>query len=346
MLIPRRLTVETVFGCNARCIMCPIDFPTKREKQIMSTEMYNSIVDSMAIYANQIEKFDLFGLGEPLLDPHLFARIRYAKSRGFRSIGISTNAHLLTPEKQRPLMESGVDTTIFSIDGVNKETHEGIRIRTDFDSVVRNCISTIKLRDDGGYKTRFVVRFIRQAANYNQWEEFRRFWLSAISPEKKDFITLYDAHSWGGKVATKTDILKSHLANPEIETMPCHHLNNLIILSDGSVPLCSEDWLDSPFRLGNVKNSSPIEIFNSPKFNRIRQVHAVGKKNRIPICRECTVLYSEATRIVVTGREDATKPSQNNVADPGRIGDGTLPATPANPVVNVQQIGAYLDEHP
>lgn len=300
MLVPRRLTIETIFGCNAKCIMCPIDFPTRRKKQIMSKEVYESIIDQMAPFAAQIEKFDLFGLGEPLLDPQLNDRIRYAKSKGFHDTGISTNAHPLTPAKQQPLLDAGIDTIIFSIDGAKKETHERIRVRTDFDRVVENCLSTIKLRDDKGYKTRFVVRFIRQESNYDEWDAFKKFWLEVLSPDKRDLLTLYDAHSWGGKVSTKADVLKGHIANATIDTMPCHHLSNLLILSDGSVPLCSEDWLDSTFRLGNVKDQHPMEIFNSPRFGRLRQVHAEGKRTMIPICRECTVLHSEATRVVVT----------------------------------------------
>ena len=304
MRTPKRLTIETVYGCNARCIMCPIDFPAKRKKQIMSTEMYKYIVDSMAKYTDEIDMFDLFGLGEPFLDPQLLDRIRYAKDKGFRNIGISTNAHLLDSDKQLPLLESGIDTIIFSIDGVKKETHEAIRKRVDFDRVVSNCINIIRLRDEYDFKVKFVVRFIRQPTNHDQWDDFKHFWLSEISPDKGDFITLYDMHSWGGKVATKSEILKGKIVNAEIEKMACHHLDNLIILADGSIPLCSEDWLDSPFRLGNVNDHSPMELFNGDRFNRIREVHAAGNKNKMSICRECTVLHSEPSRIVVTSIDE------------------------------------------
>ena len=267
----------------------------------MRPELYRDIVDRMSPWAAEITKFDLFGLGEPLLDPHLFDRIQYARSKGFRSIGISTNADPLNGERRRRLLESGIDTVIFSIDGTDGQTHEAIRVNTHFDRVVSNCLETIRMRNDGGYGTRFVIRFIRQPGNYDQWERFQEFWLAVISPDKNDFITKYDAHTWGGKVATKAEVLKGHI-DVSVERMPCHHLNNLIILSDGSVPLCSEDWLDSPFRLGNVRDQHPMEIFNSRKFDRIRAVHAEGRKNAIPICRECTVLHSEATRVIVTGR--------------------------------------------
>jgi MoaA/NifB/PqqE/SkfB family radical SAM enzyme len=77
MKIPKSLSIETVYGCNARCIMCPIDYPAKRKKQIMSSKMYKYIIDSMAKYVDDINMLNLFGLGEPFLDPQLLDRIRY-----------------------------------------------------------------------------------------------------------------------------------------------------------------------------------------------------------------------------------------------------------------------------
>jgi len=127
LLIPKRLTIETVFGCNASCTMCVIDLPTKRKKGIMPLEMSKYILDELASHKNQIEMLDLFSLGEPLLDPYIFQRIKYAKEKGFRNIAISTNADLLDKEKQKKLLETGIDTVLFSIDGVKKETHENIR---------------------------------------------------------------------------------------------------------------------------------------------------------------------------------------------------------------------------
>ncbi|MBU0536361.1 MAG: SPASM domain-containing protein, partial [Nanoarchaeota archaeon] len=45
--------------------------------------------------------------------------------------------------------------------------------------------------------------------------------------------------------------------------------------------------------MGNVKDSSPLEIFNSDKFNNIRKLHSEGNKTKIDMCKNCTVLYSE-----------------------------------------------------
>ncbi len=296
ILIPERVTIETIFGCNANCKMCVINLPTKRKKGLMSPEMSKHILDELSPYKAKIEKLDLFGLGEPLLDPYIFQRIEYAKDKGFRNIAISTNADLLLKKKQKKLLDTGIDTVLFSIDGVKKETHEKIRRGVKFERVVGNCQSIIKMRDEGNYQTRFVMRFIKQDCNKAEWEPFRKFWTSKLSKEKNDLVILYDMHTWGGKILSKNAILKGSAENPEIEKKPCHHLYNLIVLADGTVPLCSEDFLEGRYNFGNVKNKSSMEIFNCQRFNKIRQIHLEGKKNTLELCKECTVLYSEATR--------------------------------------------------
>jgi MoaA/NifB/PqqE/SkfB family radical SAM enzyme len=283
VLIPMRVTIETIFGCNAQCDMCPIDLPTRRKKGIMPLALFEHIIDLLLPYREQLQMMDLFCLGEPLLDPHIFDRIRYVKARGFRQVGISTNAQLLDAGKQRRLLESGIDNVICSIDGVRKETHESIRRRTSFERVVENTRSAIRMRDEGNYRTRFVIRFIRQEANRGEWEAFKACWREVISPERGDFITVYDAHNWGGLVGTE-----GASPRPAIRKPACRDIFEVLyILADGSVPLCSQDWLHPTFNFGNVRERSPLEIFNDRRLNRIRQLHLNGDRDQLPMCRVC-----------------------------------------------------------
>ena len=97
----------------------------------------------MELYKEHIQKFDLFGLGEPLLDKTLFEKIKYAKSKGFKNWAISTNVDLMNKEKQDKILESGLDTVIFTIDGAKKEIHEPIIKGTNFERVVKNAKSII-----------------------------------------------------------------------------------------------------------------------------------------------------------------------------------------------------------
>lgn len=293
LVIPERIQIEVVFGCNAICTMCPINMPTERKKGAMDLELFKQIADQMVPYKDYIQKFDLWGLGEPLLDKTLFEKIKYAKHKGFRGLAIATNADLMDREKQDKLLESRIDTIIFSIDGTKKETHEAIRKGVTFEKVIKNARSIIEKRDKGNYKTRFVFRFIRQESNKNQWKEFKEFWQLLISKEKGDMIIGYDMHSWAGEISLSEEKER----NEEIELKPCHHIfDRLIILWDGTVPLCCSDLHHANYSLGNVKDSSPMEVFNNKKIKKIREIHLAKKKNTMKICKECTILYSEAAQ--------------------------------------------------
>ena len=256
----------------------------------MSFDLFRHIVDELKPYRSQIEKFDLWGLGEPLLDKNLFEKIRYAKDSGLPSIAIATNADLLNGKTQ-DLLDSGIDVVIFSIDGARKDTHEGIRIDVNFDNVVENALCSIELRDRGGYDTRFVFRFIRQDANAEEWPDFRDFWSAQVSQHKGDVVSCYDVHSWGGEIAVP---VRGGLVPDDA---PCHHVfDRMIILWDGTVPLCCADMHHADYTLGNVRDESPVEVFNSPRMKEIRELHLGGRRKEMRICRDCTILQSEAAQ--------------------------------------------------
>ena len=297
-LVPRRIVIETIFGCNAACGMCVINHPTDRPKGIMPLDKFQDLVDRLAPYRDSVEMFDLFGLGEPLIDPHIVERIAYVKAAGFRNLSFSTNAHLLSAERARALLDVGLDTVIFSIDGFSRETHEAVRIRTDYDRVVANCIEMIRQRDAGNFKTRFVVRFVRQDLNAHEWDDYRRFWLGAISPDRRDLLIRYDVHNWSDQVAGT--VTNQEWRDPLIDVAPCHHIyDKLVILANGAVALCFEDILKAQFRFGNVFDDDPIDIFNSARFNKIRTLHGCGKRRNLGICSGCMVLYNEPKRVVI-----------------------------------------------
>lgn len=297
-IIPRRIVIETIFGCNAACGMCVINHPTSRSKGIMPMDKFTQLIDRLTPHRETVELFDLFGLGEPVIDPYLVDRIRYVKAAGFRNTAISTNAHLLTPEMAVGLMEAGLDTVIFSIDGFSKEAHETIRFRTKYDRVVKNCIEMIRLRDAVGYETRFVVRFVQQPLNAHEWDDYRKFWQGVISPEKRDLLIRYDMHNWSDQIKGKP--IEHDWRDPVIDVAPCHHIfEKLVILANGAVALCFEDILEAQFRFGNVFEHDPIDIFNSARFNKLRKLHVAGKRSNLSICSGCMVLYNEPKRILI-----------------------------------------------
>ena len=294
-ILPKRIVVETVFGCNARCPMCLIDHPTDRAKGFMPMERFETLVAALEPYAEHIEMFDLFGLGEPLLDLFLAERISLLKSKGFKGIGVSTNAHLLSAEWRKKLFEAGVDTVLISIDGMSKEIHETARPRVNFERVISNVEAALQERTAGNYQTRFVIRFVQQDHNADEWEAYRTFWNARISAERNDLIFRYHMHDWSGQV----DGNSTHdLGHDPFAHAPCHHLfEKMVILANGKVALCFEDILDGKFGFGNVFEADPIELFNARALNKLRKLHLGGKKCGHKMCGKCTVLETEAGRV-------------------------------------------------
>ena len=83
--------------------------------------------------------------GEPLLDKKLPQRIKYLKDGGVENIGIATNVSLLNEKRSEAMLNSGLDLIMLSIDSLNKEIFENIRIRLKLDEVVDNAINFLNL---------------------------------------------------------------------------------------------------------------------------------------------------------------------------------------------------------
>ena len=122
-LVRHRLASYTIKSGRYNKSHCDIVIPPK----IAENERAVSKIDKFVDYKDQIEYVTLFFMGEPLLDKTLPEKIKYSKDAGFRGLNIATNLALLTEETSKKLLDSGLDTIIFSIDGVKKETHEQIR---------------------------------------------------------------------------------------------------------------------------------------------------------------------------------------------------------------------------
>ncbi len=96
-----------------------------------------------------LQHLHLQGLGEPMMHPQFFEMVRYAADRGIQ-VTINTNLTLLNPQRTERLIQSGLDTLYFSIDGATPETYERIRKRAHFERVLNNMEMFLKARKQTG----------------------------------------------------------------------------------------------------------------------------------------------------------------------------------------------------
>ncbi len=294
---PRYLQIETISVCNARCSMCLTRY-CKRDVTTMTEEMFKKITDELKDYSVDIERVTIQVAGEPLLDKKLEHRIRLLKDSGIRFVVFATNGSLMTEQRAKSVMKSGVDEVSFSVDGATKQTYEKIRVGLDFAEVVENIETFLRVRDEMNPETIVRIRMVAQKANENEIDQFLAFWNQRLKPT--DSVYAKVLHTWGN--SSKLHELPEGYDYEKLNASACTSpWTSMVIFSDGQVPLCCCDYKPS-YSLGNVAEQSIREMWLGEKLGKIRHLHALHGRASIKMCRNCTTWDKKAKLKIEIGR--------------------------------------------
>jgi len=277
---PRYFEIETVNTCNARCTMCTIedwDRPVVR----MSDALFEKIARELADHRGVLRSVSLFRDCEPLIDKKLAQKVALLKGLDVPHVGICTNGSLLDEERAVGLLEAGIDKVQFSIDSMRKDIYESIRVRLNFETVIRNAEAFIKLRDRINPRTQIRVRMIDMPENRDEQDAYRAFWQPKLGPQDVCDVRTY--HNWGGQLDGYHG--EARAANE----IPClWHWASFAIFSSGEVPLCGIDF-NNRYPSGNVNESSIHDIWTSTLMKQRRMMHLMGLRGEHAMCGTCNV---------------------------------------------------------
>lgn len=278
---PRFLEIETVNACNARCPMCTID-DWQRHTPTMKDDLFKRIADEIIDHRDVVKRVSLYRDGEPLLDKKLPDRVAILKDGGVNATSISTNVSLLKEDRSRALLEAGLDMIIMSIDSLDKDVFESIRVRLKLEEVLANALKFIELRDQIRPQTRIYMRMIRQEGNEDEWPSYEAYWRPKLA--ENDRLYYHNVFNWGGQLNGFNAIEGSYEPG-----LPCVALwSLLVIFGDGRVPLCNVDY-NNVYPTGSVLENSIEELWRSKIMNERREQHLTGKKACISLCEHCNV---------------------------------------------------------
>jgi len=99
------LSLETCTSCNHRCPFCPVSVDP-REREVMSRELFESIVDQVVEAGGRGVHVFLSNYNEPTVDPLFEERCAFLFSRGL-PVSILTNASHFTPDRAARLEALG-----------------------------------------------------------------------------------------------------------------------------------------------------------------------------------------------------------------------------------------------
>ena len=242
---PNVLHIELTSMCNLRCEMCP-HIRMKREKKHMDLDLFKKLVDSLP--PKKVDVIALYFFGEPLLYPHLVEAIHYLKTKRPEIYTfIRTNAQLLKEDLARNLLNSGLDSLQFSIEGANKQTYEKIMTGASYDEMLTNLETYLNLKKQTNSRQFTTILTLRMPETENEIPQLIKKWKHLVNS-----ISIMDAHD-DYKVEGSLSNTASDPAKP-IRTRPCPDpFYHAMIYSNGEVGVCCIDC-EATLALGNLSD--------------------------------------------------------------------------------------------
>lgn len=274
---PRMIIFDVLNVCNLNCVHCPHKELVKKKgfKPIyLDFDLYEKIIDEISKHEVDLVRFT--GDGEPLLHKRILEMIRYAKVKVKGKVNLTTNGLLLNKGIDKFLLELPIDFIDISIDAFSEEKYNLIRRGGDYKKLMLNIHELIRVKTEMRSPTKIMVNMINQELVRDEIEQFREYWSSLV-----DYVLIRNLHTVNnyltveGKTAT------------DDKRYPCPHLyKRLTVDFNGNVKFCAHDWFDNAI-VGNLKEQLISEIWNGPRYKKLRIQHEEGKFKQIPICSEC-----------------------------------------------------------
>lgn len=270
--VPLHIDIELTNKCNLDCKMCWQNEEMTYSKGNMDFTLFKKIIDESVI--SGVKAIKLQSRGESTIYPKLFDAIKYAKKKGIMDIQITTNATMFKSSNNNDFLTSGLDLLIISIDNDHIESYNRLNKDKNYEEVVQNILNLLIERDNRKLKSPQIRLQITSAttdinplvAKYK--ESFEKY---------VDYFTIdpYFLLSDNDGIVT----------NPR--TTPCPYpWQRLVINYDGKVTVCCRDFNCSMI-MGDIKNETLSQIWNSDKFNNFRELHSLGRRAEIDFCRIC-----------------------------------------------------------
>lgn len=263
---PDIVQIESTNLCNAKCVFCPRD-EMHRRQGVMDMDLYRKIVDECVTLG--ITHLRVHNYGEPFLDKQLVEKVRYAKERGIAEVGMISNGSLIFEDIAQGMIDAGLDAINISVDASGKEVFESTRLNLEYDTVIQNIETLVRLRKASGrVRPKLILSFVRQNNSVDE-QQFIEHWRKIA-----DKVHITDLHNWAGTLNATSDV-----------NYPCYRMwQTFTVLWDGRVSLCCADF-DGRHILGDLRTSSIADVWNGPAYLGVRRQHL--EDGGPEICRSC-----------------------------------------------------------
>jgi wyosine [tRNA(Phe)-imidazoG37] synthetase (radical SAM superfamily) len=142
--------IEIANACDLKCPQCTLNLVRRPDHAgaLMSYETFTGIIDQLK---GPLRSLKFYNYGEPFIHKDCMRMLRYVKEADPRiSVLINTNGTQIGPERQKELVDLGIDMLVFSVDGTTQESYEQYRVGGDLATVLGNMRGVLEYRKREG----------------------------------------------------------------------------------------------------------------------------------------------------------------------------------------------------
>lgn len=276
---PPRVQIQTMAGCNGRCIFCPNEevLKTDLEHGRMPRDLFEKIIHDLA--KTPPRRIGMYMQNEPMADKRLPEWTAYVTEKiPSAKTQVITNGTYLTEERGAALIEAGLKQLKVSLQSLDPEINRQI-MGYESTKVIDNCITFQKTKKRMKSDIDFRVSMVVTNKNVREIESTRKFW-------KKHGIRLVTSalENRGGNIKDADQLNVGAMKSMGNCIRPSR---DMMILFNGDVPLCCVDWHRTTI-LGNVQRQTVQEVWHGARVREIRKALEHGPGDVLPhICRDC-----------------------------------------------------------
>lgn len=303
--MPINAMVEPTTLCNLRCALCPVTTGLDRPTGNMDPDLFKKVLQETGEYLFTLLLWDW---GEPFVNPQIYDMIACAKEYDIKVIS-STNGHFFSRNKQADrLIDSGIDTVIFAIDGISDATYGVYRQGGNLKTVLRGMDTVARRKAQRKSNNPLIVfRFIVMDHNEHELPGLKNIarssgadvlvlkTLNAASQDpyfesgesnREDFTRFMPEN----ENYRRFKIGQGGLKELRVKNNPCRNLWTCPVIHwNGKIAPCTYDP-KGKYDLGDVSKQSFQDVWKGRSYKTMRRNF---RKNweQIGLCTECSYAY-------------------------------------------------------
>jgi len=274
---PPCLQIEPTSICNYRCVFCyqvDEDFTKKSggHMGMMGLDSFKQLIDEAT---GKCEAITLASRGEPLICQKIEEMLAYATGK-FLALKMNTNAWFLDEAKCHAILQSDLNTLVFSADAASEPAYSQFRVGGSLERVLKNVKQFRDIQVKHYPQSRTITRVSGvQVPGTPNLDQMEKFWGELV-----DQVAFVKYNPWENTYEQPVN---------EITTACSDLWRRMFIWWDGLVNPCDVDY-KSTMAVGRTTEQGIGNLWKSDGYSRLREQHLRKQRAHCSPCNRCTVI--------------------------------------------------------